>query len=249
MQQVNSNERDIALVGMACRFPGAEDIESWWHNLINGVESLVRIDNDRDDAVDKGYIPVAAPVAGDISRFDAGFFGISARDALLMDPQQRLFLECAWHALESAGVTPGELEDTGLFAGCSSSDYLRQAQGSELLDKLNPSPFERQIMSDKDYLTSRVAWHLGIGGAGVQRASRLRHFAGGGIRSGPRLAQRPLQPGVSRRLYPKDPAKRRLFCAARHGVFHRWALPAIFRRCQRYGIRQRRRCGGVEAPE
>jgi len=164
MQQVNSNERDIALVGMACRFPGAEDIESWWHNLINGVESLVRVDNDRDDAVDKGYIPVAAPVAGDISRFDAGFFGISARDALLMDPQQRLFLECAWHALESAGVTPGELEDTGLFAGCSSSDYLRQAQGSELLDKLNPSPFERQIMSDKDYLTSRVAWHLGIGG-------------------------------------------------------------------------------------
>ncbi|MEX5715761.1 beta-ketoacyl synthase N-terminal-like domain-containing protein [Serratia ureilytica] len=115
MQQVNSNERDIALVGMACRFPGAEDIESWWHNLINGVESLVRVDNDRDDVVDKGYIPVAAPVAGDISRFDAGFFGISARDALLMDPQQRLFLECAWHALESAGVTPGNLR----IPGCS----------------------------------------------------------------------------------------------------------------------------------
>ncbi|OKB68339.1 polyketide synthase [Serratia marcescens] len=164
MQQVNSNERDIALVGMACRFPGAEDTESWWHNLINGVESLVRVDNDRGNAVDSGYIPVAAPIAGDISRFDAGFFGLSAREALLMDPQQRLFLECAWHALESAGVTPGELEETGLFAGCSGSDYLRQAEGSELLGKLNPSPFERQIASDKDYLTSRVAWHLGIGG-------------------------------------------------------------------------------------
>lgn len=164
MQQVNSNDRDIALVGMACRFPGAEDVESWWHNLINGVESLVRVDNEQVDSADGGYIPVAAPVAGDISRFDAGFFGLSAREALLMDPQQRLFLECAWHALENAGVTPGELDDTGLFAGCSSSDYLRQAQGSALLDKLNPSPFERQIASDKDYLTSRVAWHLGIGG-------------------------------------------------------------------------------------
>ncbi|MGP1119686.1 type I polyketide synthase [Serratia sp. CY47444] len=164
MQQVNSNDRDIALVGMACRFPGAEDVESWWHNLINGVESLVRVDNEQLDSADAGYIPVAAPVAGDISRFDAGFFGLSAREALLMDPQHRLFLECAWHALENAGVTPGELDDTGLFAGCSSSDYLRQAQGSALLDKLNPSPFERQIASDKDYLTSRVAWHLGIGG-------------------------------------------------------------------------------------
>lgn len=62
MQQVNSNDRDIALVGMACRFPGAEDVESWWHNLINGVESLVRVDNEQVDSADGGYIPVEIEV-------------------------------------------------------------------------------------------------------------------------------------------------------------------------------------------
>ena len=164
MQQVNNPEQQVALVGMACRFPGAEDIDSWWHNLINGVESLVRVDK-VDIAADNGqYVPVAAPLSGDVTRFDAGFFGLSAREALLMDPQHRLFLECAWHALEDAGVTPGDLVDTGLFAGCSSSDYLRQAQQSALFQQLDPSAFEQQIACDKDYLTSRVAWHLGIGG-------------------------------------------------------------------------------------
>lgn len=164
MQQVNSSEQAIALVGMACRFPGADDIDGWWHNLINGVESLVAVEQ-RDIAADVGqYVSVAAPLSGDISRFDAGFFGLSAREALLMDPQHRLFLECAWHALESAGVIPGDLIDTGLFAGCSSSDYLRQAQRSALFQQLAPSSFEQQIACDKDYLTSRVAWHLGIGG-------------------------------------------------------------------------------------
>lgn len=164
MQQVNIFERDIALVGMACRFPGAADIDSFWHNLINGVESLIRVDEDKCGTENGVYIPVASPLAGDISCFDAEFFGLSAREALLMDPQHRVFLECAWHALESAGVTPGNLNDTGLFAGCSCSDYLYKAQDSELLGKLNPSPFERQIAGDKDYLTSRVAWHMGIGG-------------------------------------------------------------------------------------
>lgn len=164
MQQINSCESDIALVGMACRFPGASDIDCFWHNLVNGVESLIRVDEEVYGAESEAYIPVAAPLSSDISCFDARFFGLSAREALLMDPQHRVFLECAWHALESAGVVPGNLNDAALFAGCSCSDYLYKAQGSELLGKLNPSSFERQIASDKDYLTSRVAWHLGIGG-------------------------------------------------------------------------------------
>lgn len=164
MQQVNSSETAIALVGMACRFPGANDIDSFWHNLINGVESLVCVDEHGASADAGQFQPVAAPLSCDIAGFDAGFFGLSAREALLMDPQHRLFLECAWHALESAGVMPGGLDDAGLFAGCSSADYLRQAQTSALWQTLNPSPFEQQIACDKDYLTSRVAWHLGIGG-------------------------------------------------------------------------------------
>jgi len=164
MQQISSHERAIALVGIACRFPGASDIDNWWHNLINGVESLVRLDSESDTDTDEHYVPVAAPLLADITHFDADFFGLSAREALLMEPQQRLFLECAWHALESAGVVPGDLLDAGLFAGCSSSNYLHQAKKSALFQQLAPSPFEQQIASDKDYLTSRVAWHLGIGG-------------------------------------------------------------------------------------
>ncbi|MFZ4831861.1 beta-ketoacyl synthase N-terminal-like domain-containing protein [Rouxiella sp. Mn2063] len=164
MQQIPRHDQAIALVGMSCRFPGASDIDSWWHNLINGVESLVQLDSDTDGHSDDHYVPVAAPLLADITHFDADFFGLSVREALLMEPQQRLFLECAWHALESAGVVPGDLPDAGIFAGCSSSNYLRQAEQSALFQQLAPSPFEQQIASDKDYLTSRVAWHLGIGG-------------------------------------------------------------------------------------
>lgn len=162
MQQQNCMGQKVALVGMACRFPGASDTETWWHNLINGVESLVMLDDGPAD--DPAFIGVAAPLAQDIARFDAGFFGLSAREAALMDPQHRLFLECAWHALENAGIVPGALPDAALFAGCSSSDYLRQNSGAQRFVALAPSAFEQQITNDKDYLSTRVAWHLGIGG-------------------------------------------------------------------------------------
>ncbi|MEJ5075934.1 beta-ketoacyl synthase N-terminal-like domain-containing protein [Erwinia sp. MYb535] len=162
MQQQHCTHQKIALVGMACRFPGASDIETWWHHLVNGVESLVTLEDGPQD--DPTWVGVAAPLAQDIARFDAGFFGLSAREAALMDPQHRLFLECAWHALEDAGIVPGALPDAALFAGCSSSDYLRQNSGAQRFASLAPSAFEQQITNDKDYLSTRVAWHLGIGG-------------------------------------------------------------------------------------
>ncbi|OTA20787.1 phenolpthiocerol synthesis type-I polyketide synthase PpsE [Xenorhabdus beddingii] len=153
--------RDIAIIGMACKFPGASDPEEYWHNLVNGVESIVELDH---APVDKQTIPFAAPLNGDILSFDAAFFGVGPRDAALMDPQHRLFLECAWHALEHAGIQPGRLEDMGLFAGCSSSAYLPQLLSSELMEKFKPSNFDLQITNDKDYLVTRTAWHLGIEG-------------------------------------------------------------------------------------
>lgn len=162
MQEQNGVNHKIALVGMACRFPGAGDIETWWHNLINGVESLVTTDERAAD--EPGFVGVAAPLAQDIARFDAGFFGLSAREAALMDPQHRLFLECAWHALESAGIVPGALPEAALFAGCSSSAYLRENGRAQRFAALAPSAFEQQITNDNDYLSTRAAWHLGIGG-------------------------------------------------------------------------------------
>ncbi|AGK49736.1 beta-ketoacyl synthase, C-terminal domain protein [Burkholderia thailandensis MSMB121] len=166
---IQPSDRDIAVIGMACRFPGASDPDEYWHNLVNGVESVMELG---DAPSDRQTLPFAAPLTGDVLAFDAAFFGIGHRDAALMDPQHRLFLECAWHALEQSGIRPGRLPDTGLFAGGSSSAYLAHLQRSELMEKFQPSAFELQITNDKDYLVSRTAWHLGIEGPvlGVQAA-------------------------------------------------------------------------------
>lgn len=162
-------DHDIAVIGMACRFPGANTLEQYWHNLVNGVESIVELG---DTPTDAQTIPFAAPLNEDVLSFDATFFGVGHRDAALMDPQHRLFLECAWHALEHSGIKPGCMPDTGLFAGCSSSAYLGYLEKSDLMEKFQPSRFELQITNDKDYLVTRTAWHLGIEGPvfGVQAA-------------------------------------------------------------------------------
>lgn len=161
--------KDIAVIGMACKFPGANGPEEYWHNIINGVESIVELSH---VSADNDKIPFSASLNDDVLSFDADFFGVSHRDAALIDPQHRLFLECAWHALEHAGINSKRYEDTGLFAGCSNSSYLPYLLKSELINKFQPSSFELQITNDKDYLVSRTAWHLGIEGPviGVQAA-------------------------------------------------------------------------------
>src|SRR5262245_39900312 len=100
----------IAIIGMQGRFPGAGNIEEFWRNLQNGVESLKRFTEEEVKAAGidtswlevPGYVP-AGTVLNDIELFDAPFFGFSARDAEIIDPQQRLFLETAWNSLEIAG--------------------------------------------------------------------------------------------------------------------------------------------------
>ena len=103
----------IAIVGMAGRFPGARNIRQFWQNLRNGTESI-RILTDAEsraagvsaeELADPDYVR-SAPILDDVELFDATFFGLSPRDAAIMDPQHRHFLECAWEALENAGHTP-----------------------------------------------------------------------------------------------------------------------------------------------
>jgi acyl transferase domain-containing protein len=124
----------IAIVGMACRFPGARDLASFWSLLRNGVDAITEVPPDRWD-IDALHHPqpgtpgkMCSRFGGfveDIDAFDAAFFGVSAREAARMDPQQRLFLEVAWQALEDAGQAPAALAgtDTGVFAGVCTSDY------------------------------------------------------------------------------------------------------------------------------
>src|SRR5215216_5863282 len=100
----------VAIIGMACRFPGAPDLASYWRNLCEGRESVTFFSRAELEAAGvpsslldvPGYVP-AAPVLDDVDQFDAGFFSYSAREATLMDPQQRLLLEVAWECFENAG--------------------------------------------------------------------------------------------------------------------------------------------------
>ena len=107
------NETDIAIVGMAARLPGSETIDAFWANLKNGIESIRQYS--KEELLEAGealhninrpdYVPAAAPLTG-YKDFDAEFFGLSPKEAAIMDPQHRQFLEVSWEALENAGHVP-----------------------------------------------------------------------------------------------------------------------------------------------
>src|SRR5712692_7239605 len=122
----------IAVVGMAGRFPGARTVSEFWRNVRDGVESVRRYSDAELLAagVDErlltlpNYVKAGASLA-DTEMFDAGFFGFSPKDAAIMDPQHRHFLECAWEALEHAGHTPdGFAGSIGVYAGCGMNAYM-----------------------------------------------------------------------------------------------------------------------------
>ena len=111
---------------MSCRFPGARDLDELWRLLERGGDAIGELPEWRWDREARGAAGAGrfgGFIAG-IDGFDASFFGISGREAARMDPQQRLFLEQAWVALEDAGITPSSLagSETGVFAGVSSHD-------------------------------------------------------------------------------------------------------------------------------
>src|SRR4051812_11124795 len=119
----------IAIVGMACRYPGANTPEQFWQNILNKVESvrffseeeLAQAGVPREQLARPNYVRAAA-VLDDIAGFDAALFGISAREARVLDPQQRVFPECCWAALEDAALDPARSDARiGVFAGCNLS--------------------------------------------------------------------------------------------------------------------------------
>ncbi len=124
----------VAIIGIGCRFPGAEDPSSFWRLLCASTDAISKVPGDRWDA-DAMYDPDPAATGKinsksggflkQIDQFDCEFFGISPREAQQMDPQQRLLLEVAWEALEDAGVVPASLagSDCGVFMGIGSTNY------------------------------------------------------------------------------------------------------------------------------
>ncbi|MEH2425099.1 MAG: SDR family NAD(P)-dependent oxidoreductase [Nostoc sp.] len=123
--------KDIAIIGLACRFPGATSADEFWVNLAAGVNSITEIPRDRWDH--EIYVDQTASKWGGfingLAEFDARFFSISPREALSMDPQQRLLLEVAWHCIEHSGVAPVRLQQqrTGVYMGAMTLDYLQTA--------------------------------------------------------------------------------------------------------------------------
>ncbi|MEV5835293.1 MupA/Atu3671 family FMN-dependent luciferase-like monooxygenase [Nocardia sp. NPDC052112] len=155
----------IAVVGMAGRFPGAADVAEFWQNLVAGKESLVHPAT--------GTPADAYGVLADIDLFDAEFFKFAPAEAELLDPQHRLFLECAWHALEHAGCPPDRYgAQTGVFASASPSTYLLRTLLTRF-QHANPTEQHRILLAtDKDYLATRTSYKLDLQGPsiGVQTA-------------------------------------------------------------------------------
>ncbi|HSG40473.1 MAG TPA: polyketide synthase, partial [Thermoanaerobaculia bacterium] len=163
-QGAGSELAGIAVIGMALRFPGAADPEQLWRNLVAGTDSVSRFSEEELAAGvpetlrrDPRYVAARGVVQG-ADLFDAAFFGLPPRQAELMDPQHRLFLECAREALDDAGYDPETYSGRiGLYAGASMNTYLLFNLLSNPSRLLSVSPFQTLLASDKDYLATRVS--------------------------------------------------------------------------------------------
>ena len=169
-------ENDIAIVGMAAHLPGAQDIAAYWRNLRDGVSSIRQLTEDelREAGEDPGlmrhrdYVPFAAPL-DDFAHFDAEFFGFSPKEAAIMDPQHRQFLETAWEALETAGHVPETFDgQVGVFAGCGMGSYFyfNVCSNPDLVE--NTGMFLlRHTGNDKDFMTTRLSHVLDLHGPSI----------------------------------------------------------------------------------
>ncbi|NET03599.1 MAG: SDR family oxidoreductase [Symploca sp. SIO2B6] len=169
------NDLDIAIIGMSCRVPGAKDINSFWHNLRKGVESISFFSDSELESVgidrallnNPNYVKAFGKLS-EIELFDASFFGFSAKEAQIMDPQHRLFLECAWEAIESAGYDPERYEGSiGVYAGAGMNTYVLNNLAQQL-DLSEPvENYQVMVGNDKDFLSTRVSYKLNLTGPSI----------------------------------------------------------------------------------
>ncbi|WP_380218684.1 SDR family NAD(P)-dependent oxidoreductase [Jhaorihella thermophila] len=169
------SETDIAIVGMAVRVPGASTLTEFWENLRGGVESIRRLDEEEllaagenpERMADPNYVPAAAPLQG-YADFDAEFFGFSPKEAAILDPQHRKFLEVAWEAMENAGHSPGAAGRVGVYAGCGMGSYFyfNICSNPGLVDEVGMFLL-RHTGNDKDFLSTRASHVFDLHGPSV----------------------------------------------------------------------------------
>ena len=162
-------ELDIAVVGMACRFPGARNLEEFWRNLVEGVESITKFSDEEllrsgvpaASLSDPNYVK-AAPILEDPGQFDADFFGFLPSEARTIDPQHRILLELAHEAIEDAGYDPNRYPGRiGVFTGSAFNTYfMDRGLSRQFAQDYIPT----LIDSDKDFLSTRISYKLNLKG-------------------------------------------------------------------------------------
>jgi len=170
----------VAIIGMAGRFPGSDNVAELWENLLNGVNCITEIsDADLNLSEDSplrthpNLVRKSAAVK-DADKFDAKFFGIFPKEAQVMDPQHRLMLECCWHAMEDAGYQPDGVEaSVGVFAGCYMDTYILASLTSNpkllasLANSFHGGDLHTELGNDKDYLATRISFLLNLRGPAI----------------------------------------------------------------------------------
>lgn len=175
-QYDQANDTDIAIIAMSCRFPGADNIDEFWQNLRNGVESISFFSE--EELIEAGIDPElvkkpnyirAKGTLSDVELFDASFFGFSPREASQMDPQHRLFLEEAWKIIETSGYQPDVYEGLiGLYAGIGMNTYLLNNLSTQRQHlEATTGIFPILIGNDKDYMPTKVSYKLNLKGPSV----------------------------------------------------------------------------------
>ena len=163
---------DIAIVGLACRFPGARDAAEFWRNLAAGVESITQLSDEdilksgapKSHLTARNYVK-AAPVLDEPGGFDAAFFGYAPSEARMMDPQHRILLELASAALEDAGCDPARFPGrVGVFAGAAMNTYFMHAG---LNRNFAEDYIPTLIVNDKDFLSTRLSYKLNLKGPSI----------------------------------------------------------------------------------
>jgi acyl transferase domain-containing protein/thioesterase domain-containing protein/NAD(P)-dependent dehydrogenase (short-subunit alcohol dehydrogenase family)/acyl carrier protein len=170
------SESDVAIVGMAGRFPGAPTIEALWERVRNGEDCLTDLTEsdlraagvDDETLASSEYVRRSGIVEG-VDLFDPAFFGIGPRDAAIMDPQHRHFIECVWEAIESAGYVPEKFPGAiGVFGGCGANTYMLNnlLSNRQLLQQVGWFLL-RHTGNDKDFLTTGVSYRLDLRGPSI----------------------------------------------------------------------------------
>ena len=166
----------IAIIGMAGRFPGARDVHEFWKNLANGVESITRLKDEELEVGDPSlwgqpnYVKARA-ILDDVDMFDANFWGMYPKEAETTDPQQRVFLECAWQALEDAGYDSQTYKGAiGVFAGCSMNTYFLRnlCSDREFVEEFTRTyqvgSYPALVGNHIDFLSTKIAYRLNLRG-------------------------------------------------------------------------------------